>query len=182
MGSTQDHSAPCCFSNVQLCMNSLRIGSPHVLPAQVQHAPAAAYHYPLSRHRDQHPSISKPTVDNDVDLSSCSYPTMEAFSPEEQQQDIRQILRKAGKRALGGGLPGMAAMTVQVVSLMWLRTTVNYQYRYGTSTREALKTLYKDGGVRRFYQGLAPALLQARIAFGCMLLYSTLMQASSSNW
>jgi len=32
-----------------------------------------------------------------------------------------------GDRALGGGLPGASAMAVQVLSLMWLRTTVNYQ-------------------------------------------------------
>lgn len=51
-------------------------------------------------------------------------------------------------------------MIVQVLSLMWLRTTVNYQYRFGTSTSQALRTLYADGGVARFYQGVGPALLQ----------------------
>ena len=35
--------------------------------------------------------------------------------------------RKSGDRALGGGLPGASAMAIQVLSLMWLRTTVNYQ-------------------------------------------------------
>ena len=39
----------------------------------------------------------------------------------------RSILTKAGKRALGGGIPGFLAMIVQVVALMWLRTLVNYQ-------------------------------------------------------
>lgn len=28
---------------------------------------------------------------------------------------------------------------------MWLRTMMNYQYRYGTSTVQAAKTLYKEG-------------------------------------
>ncbi len=37
---------------------------------------------------------------------------------------------------------------------------MNYQYRYGTSTTVALKTLYKEGGIPRFYRGLGPALLQ----------------------
>jgi len=32
----------------------------------------------------------------------------------------------------------------------------------GTTTTEALKHLYKDGGVVRFYRGLGPALLQVR--------------------
>ena len=76
-----------------------------------------------------------------------------------------EILHKAGQKALGGGLPGMAAMTVQVVSLMWLRTTVNYQYRYGMNTTVALRTLWREGGVPRFYQGLGPALLQVRTEY-----------------
>ncbi|GMH35697.1 hypothetical protein BSKO_03565 [Bryopsis sp. KO-2023] len=82
-----------------------------------------------------------------------------AYSPSEQRS-LSEILSSAGKRALGGGLPGMAAMGIQVMSLMWLRTTVNYQYRYGTGTMEALRTLYKQGGVRRFYRGVGPALIQ----------------------
>jgi hypothetical protein len=32
---------------------------------------------------------------------------------------------------------------------MWLHTTTNYQYRKGTSTRQALLRLYREGGVRR---------------------------------
>lgn len=52
---------------------------------------------------------------------------------------------------------------------MWLRTTVNYQYRFGTSTSVALRTLYKDGGVARFYQGVGPALLQVRTWQGAVL-------------
>ncbi len=43
------------------------------------------------------------------------------------REPLGETLKKAGKRALGGGLPGAAAMGVQVLSLMWLRTTVNYQ-------------------------------------------------------
>ena len=45
------------------------------------------------------------------------------------------IFQKAGKKALGGGLSGAIAGVVQVMTLMWLRTTMNYQYRYGTSTK-----------------------------------------------
>ena len=37
----------------------------------------------------------------------------------------------------------------QVLTLMWLRTTMNYQYRYGHSTREAIAILYKEGGIPR---------------------------------
>ncbi len=94
-----------------------------------------------------------------------------------------------------------SSLASQVLSLMWLRTTVNYEYRYGGgmmnvrwhlgggdmglclcwSNRclvgdrtlrphysyrihhtQALKTLWSQGGIPRFYQGLAPALIQVR--------------------
>ena len=45
---------------------------------------------------------------------------------------------------------------------MWMRTTMNYQYRYGTTTTQALRKLYAEGGVRRFYRGIAPALFQVQ--------------------
>merc|ERR1719504_324067 len=41
---------------------------------------------------------------------------------------------------------------------------MNYQYRYGTGTREAMATLYKQGGFGRFYQGLPYALMQAPLS------------------
>lgn len=82
----------------------------------------------------------------------------------DKKYNFSQVLIKARNDALAGGIPGMAAMSVQVVSLMWLRTTVNYQYRYGTSTVSAMKTLYKDGGLPRFYRGIGPALLQAPLS------------------
>ena len=69
---------------------------------------------------------------------------------EDESRPLSAILAEAGKRALGGGLPGAMAMGVQVGALMWLRTTMNYQYRYGTSTSEAMRALYKDGGIPRF--------------------------------
>jgi len=47
---------------------------------------------------------------------------------------------------------------------MWMRTTMNYQYRHGTSTREALRTLYSQGGIFRFYRGVGPALFQGPLS------------------
>lgn len=73
-------------------------------------------------------------------------------------------LKKAINEAIGSGLPGMFAMSVQVSSLMWLRTTVNYQYRHGKTTSDALKHLYNEGGIRRFYRGFLPAMLQAPLS------------------
>lgn len=74
---------------------------------------------------------------------------------------MTQLLHKAGKRALGGGIPGALAGVIQVLSLMWLRTIVNYQCRYGTTFSQALRTLLQDGGVWRLYRGLGFALVQA---------------------
>mmetsp|Transcript_2527 Transcript_2527/g.6089 ORF Transcript_2527/g.6089 Transcript_2527/m.6089 type:complete len:441 (+) Transcript_2527:218-1540(+) len=77
------------------------------------------------------------------------------------QPTIGEIFRKAGRKALGGGLPGAAAGVVQVFTLMWLRTTINYQSRYGASFFRALAILYKEGGIGRFYRGISFALFQA---------------------
>jgi len=84
-----------------------------------------------------------------------------AGAPRPQTKSFREILSLASGKALRGGLPGAAAMGIQVTTLLWLRTTMNYQYRHGLSTGAALRTLYAEGGVRRFYRGFAPALVQA---------------------
>jgi len=41
---------------------------------------------------------------------------------------------------------------------------MNYQYRYGTTTTEAIHTLYTDGGWKRYYQGLTAALIQGPLS------------------
>ena len=56
---------------------------------------------------------------------------------------------------------GTSTSFLQVTSLMWLRTTNNYQYRYGTKLFQSLKNLYKEGGVLRFYKGFIPSLFVA---------------------
>lgn len=77
---------------------------------------------------------------------------------------ILAIFKKAGKRALGGGIPGAAAGLIQVVTLMWLRTIMNYQYRYGTGTISAIRTLYAQGGIKRFYKGIQFAVIQGPLS------------------
>jgi len=76
----------------------------------------------------------------------------------------KRTCRKGATRAAGGGCSGALAMLLQVVFMMWLRTTVNYQYRHGGSVGNAFATLYAEGGVTRFYQGLGPALVQGALA------------------
>ena len=41
---------------------------------------------------------------------------------------------------------------------------MNYQYRNGTSFPVALRTLYADGGIPRFYRGVLPALIQGPLS------------------
>jgi hypothetical protein len=71
------------------------------------------------------------------------------------------VLANSGKAALGGGTAGALAMVIQTVSLMWMRTVMNYQYRFGGTLREAFLKLYGEGGIPRLYRGLNWALIQA---------------------
>ncbi|KAL7521030.1 hypothetical protein ACHAWX_005725 [Stephanocyclus meneghinianus] len=101
--------------------------------------------------------------------------------------DTRAILDKAAKKALGGGKAGAAAAVVQVCSLMWLRTSMNYQYRYGGTLTESLRTLYSDGGIPRLYQGLPFAIFQGPLTrfgdtaanVGMLTLLDTMPETSS---
>jgi hypothetical protein len=72
-----------------------------------------------------------------------------SIAQEEKRPTMNQILIRAGKRGLGGGIPGALAGMVQVITLMWLRTIINYQCRYGTTFTQAFVTLTNDGGIAR---------------------------------
>lgn len=54
-------------------------------------------------------------------------------------------LKNSYKDSLREGLCGAIAGTAQVACLMWLRTTMSYQHRYGLTLREALRELYLQG-------------------------------------
>ena len=41
---------------------------------------------------------------------------------------------------------------------------MNVQYRKGGTTGGAIKSLYAEGGMLRFYRGLGPALVQAPLS------------------
>jgi len=74
------------------------------------------------------------------------------------------LFSKAAKKALGGGIPGAAAMVLQVLLLMWLRAAINYMYKNGGTMSDTFAILYAEGGIGRFYQGLGPALLQGPLS------------------
>ena len=90
--------------------------------------------------------------------------SQQTSSTETKALKLNQILIKAGKRGIGGGIPGAIAGVIQVLTLMWLRTIINYQYRYGTSFMGAIRTLFNEGGIPRFYRGLWFALVQAPLS------------------
>lgn len=77
---------------------------------------------------------------------------------------FREVLNKAAGSAVRGGAAGAVAMGANVACLMWMRTTVNYQYRSGVTFPVALKTLYADGGIPRFYRGVLPAIVQGPLS------------------
>lgn len=90
--------------------------------------------------------------------------TTESKPKSEAQPSFREIMNNSAKSAMRGGTAGAVAMGVNVAALMWMRTTVNYQYRNGTTFPVALRTLYADGGIPRFYRGVLPALVQGPLS------------------
>ena len=92
--------------------------------------------------------------------TTTSSTTTETVAAGSSSIDWEMVFEKARRKALGGGKAGAAAAVVQVSTLMWLRTCMNYQYRYGGSFFEALDSLWKQGGIPRLYQGLPFALIQ----------------------
>ncbi len=79
---------------------------------------------------------------------------------KQPNNQIQTILDKSLGKAFRGGLSGSIAMAINICTLMPLRTAVNYQYRYGVDSSTAIKTLYKDGGIHRFYRGFGFAIVQ----------------------
>lgn len=46
-------------------------------------------------------------------------------------------------KSLKSGTAGASAMAIQVMSLMWMRTTMNFQFKNGGNFIDTLKLLYK---------------------------------------
>ena len=77
-----------------------------------------------------------------------------------QQDTNLEKTKSIFQRSLESGVSGAAAMSINIATLMWLRTTINYQYRYGVNMKTAFRTLYTQGGIFRFYSGVGPAFIQ----------------------
>ena len=74
-------------------------------------------------------------------------------------KSFSDILDNSFKKAVSGGISGASAMGIQIGSLMWLRTTMNYQFKNGGNFNETIKKLYQKEGIPRFYRGVIPALM-----------------------
>jgi hypothetical protein len=87
-------------------------------------------------------------------------------APRRSSKELtpQQVMQKATGAAFRGGIAGASAQAINVMTLMWMRTVMNYQYRYSGGFFEVLGKLYKDGGVPRLYRGLIPALMQAPLS------------------
>merc|ERR1719502_122066 len=60
-------------------------------------------------------------------------------------------------------------MVLNVSTLMWMRTTINFQYRTGASPFEAFRRIYAEGGggvrgIMRFYAGYPVAIVMGPLA------------------
>lgn len=67
--------------------------------------------------------------------------------------------------AARSGLAGAGAMVINVACFMWLRTVMNYQQAHAApSIAAVVRHLHREGGVRRFYRGVVPALVQGPLA------------------
>ena len=87
--------------------------------------------------------------------------------PDQDSRDIftsTQAIQRVFEKGWHEGTSGAMAMGINVCTLMWIRTTMNYQYRYGKTTTQAMRTLWSEGGIPRFYRGLTPALFQGPIS------------------
>eukprot|EP00931_Biecheleriopsis_adriatica_P078108 TRINITY_DN51574_c0_g1_i1.p1 TRINITY_DN51574_c0_g1~~TRINITY_DN51574_c0_g1_i1.p1 ORF type:complete len:406 (+),score=86.80 TRINITY_DN51574_c0_g1_i1:51-1220(+) len=80
------------------------------------------------------------------------------------QPDLSAVWAKAAGSAAKGGAAGFLAGVAQVMTFMWLRTSMNYQYFNGGSLQDALSTLWKEGGIQRLYQGFSLAVIQAPLS------------------
>ena len=101
----------------------------------------------------------KRRLDADVLVAKTVEPENHQASMEKSQWWKRSL-----NAAIKGGASGSIAMVLQVILLMWLRTTVNYQYKHGVDSRTAFARLYQEGGILRFYRGATLALLTGPIA------------------
>lgn len=92
------------------------------------------------------------------------------------------LLLDSFEKGLYGGSMGSLATFAQVGGLMWLRTTINYQYKHGGTFSNTFKLLYKQGGIPRFYRGVFVAIIQAPLSrFGDTAMNTGVLHYLNNN-
>ena len=121
---------------------------------------------PITIRNRSNPSTVTAANSSELHVTQSAEPIKSKLKSQRnlETMSLNQIMYRAGKRGLGGGIPGAIAGAFQVLSLMWLRTIINYQSRYGTTFMQALRTLLNEGGIARLYCGVSFALIQAPLA------------------
>jgi len=88
---------------------------------------------------------------------------------------------KASASALRGGVAAAVVQAICVPAFMWMRTVTNYQYRHGGRVLDVFQRLYAEGGPRRFYRGVVPALVQSPILrFGGLAVNEGLLAVTAN--
>mmetsp|Transcript_33040 Transcript_33040/g.77260 ORF Transcript_33040/g.77260 Transcript_33040/m.77260 type:complete len:295 (+) Transcript_33040:91-975(+) len=92
------------------------------------------------------------------------------------------VVGAALAKAIKSGSAGFVAGTIQVMAFMWLRTCMNYQYKFGGTLKEVLTKLWNEGGIARLYRGLFPwAIFQAPLSrFGDVAANDLVMSLSKA--
>lgn len=76
--------------------------------------------------------------------------------------DDPDVLAKAVSSSVSAAKGALGQVTI----LMWTRTAMNYQYKFGGTFGESISALVKEGGVGRLYSGIGFALLQVPTRYG----------------
>ena len=74
------------------------------------------------------------------------------------------------------------AMFIQISLLYPIRTVVNHQYTNGNNFLSSVKDLYKKEGIKRFYRGFIPGLIQGpMIKTGDLFINSYVINTLNTN-
>lgn len=82
---------------------------------------------------------------------------------ERSPNDV-QHFKNSFWKAIVGGIAGGGAQAANILPLMWMRTIMEVQYKNGGQMVEVARQMYATGGIKRFYRGLAPAMVLAPLA------------------
>ena len=141
-----------------LLLLSLPLATTFVAPRPPRRAAVAAKYVPLA---PADVASQLPLAASQLPVAASQLPLVVASAAAAPPLALGPLVTKA----LGGGLSGASAGVVQVLSLMWLRTAMNYEYSNGgNSTVATVRSLYAEGGVPRLYRGVQYALVQSPLS------------------